>query len=63
MHVLEHLRLGVHAIPGHLQGLREEQLQQAVMADHLQRDPAPRGRQPHTAVGRARDQALAVELA
>ena len=36
-HVLEHLRLGVHAIPGHPELLGEEQLQQAVMAQHLQR--------------------------
>ena len=40
-HVLEHLGLGVHAIPGHLKRLRQEQLQQAVVADHLERDPRP----------------------
>ena len=37
-HVLEHLGLGMHAIPGHPELLSEEQLEQAVMAQHLQRD-------------------------
>ena len=40
-HVLEHLGLGVHAIPGHLQRLGEEQLEQPVVADHLERDLRP----------------------
>ena len=41
-HVLEHLGLVVHAVPRHAQRLREVQLQQAVVAQHLERDaPAP----------------------
>ena len=39
-HVLEHLGLGVHAIPGHSELLGEEQLEQPVVAQHLERDPA-----------------------
>jgi hypothetical protein len=50
-HVLEHLGLGVHAIPRHPELLREEQLEQAVMPQHLQRHtPALLG-QPHTVIG------------
>jgi hypothetical protein len=36
--VLEHLSLVVDAIPGHAQALHQIQLEQPVMADHLQRD-------------------------
>ena len=39
-HVLEHLGLGVHAIPGHPELLGQEQLDQPVVAQHLERDPA-----------------------
>jgi hypothetical protein len=50
-HVLEHLGLGMHAIPGHPELLSEEQLQQAVVAQHLQRhSPALLG-QVHTVIG------------
>ena len=36
--VLEHLGLGVHAVPGHAERLGEVALQQPVVADHLERD-------------------------
>ena len=49
-HVLEHLGLGVHAIPGHSEFLGEEQLEQAVMAQHLKRDAATLVGQPHTVI-------------
>ena len=39
-HVLEHLGLGVHAVPGQPELLRQEELEQPVVAQHLQRDPA-----------------------
>jgi hypothetical protein len=38
--VLEDLGLVVHAVPGHVQDLGQEQLDQPVVADHLQRDAA-----------------------
>ena len=41
--VLEHLGLGVHAVPRHPQHLGQVALEQAVVADHLERD-APSGR-------------------
>ena len=50
-HMLEHLGLGMHAIPGHPELLREEQLEQAVMAQHLQRDTAALVGQSHTVIG------------
>ena len=50
-HVLEHLGLGVHAIPGHPELLGEKQLEQPVMAQHLQRDPPTLVGQPHTVIG------------
>ena len=59
--VLEHLGLGVDAVPGHLQRLGEEQLDQPVVADHLERDPAPVGGQAHAAVGVVLDQAELAE--
>ncbi len=49
--VLEHLRLGVHAIPGHPELLSEEQLEQAVMAQHLQSNTPALVGQPHTVIG------------
>ena len=61
-HVLEHLRLGVDAIPGHPQRLGEEALEQAVVADHLEREAPPVGGQAHAAVGHVRDQPQLVEL-
>ena len=49
-HVLEHLGLGVHAIPGHPELPGEEQLEQAVMAQHLQRHTPALVGQPHTVI-------------
>ena len=43
-HVLEDLRLGVNAIPGHSQRVGEEALEQPVVADHLEGDAAGRRR-------------------
>ena len=40
-HVLEHLGLGVDAIPGHPERLGEEQLEEAVVAKHLKRHAPP----------------------
>ena len=37
-HVLEHLGLLVHAVPRHAEALDEVQLEQPVMAHHLERD-------------------------
>ena len=39
--MLEHLGLGVHAIPRHPELLGQEQLEQAVVAQHLERDAPP----------------------
>ena len=39
--VLEHLGLGVHAVPGHAERLGQVELEQAVVAQDLERDPAP----------------------
>ena len=49
--MLEHLGLGVHAIPGHPELLGEKQLEQAVMAQHLQRHTPALVGQPHTVIG------------
>ena len=49
--MLEHLGLGMHAIPGHPELLGEEQLEQAVMAQHLQRDSPALVGQAHTVIG------------
>ena len=62
-HVLEHLGLGVHAIPGHPELLGEEQLEQPVMAQHLQRDPATLVGQPHAVIGLMLDDPDLGELA
>ena len=35
--MLEHLRFGVHLVPGHAEVLDEEQLDEAVVADDLER--------------------------
>ena len=50
-HVLEHLRLLVDAIPGHPEALHQVQLEQPVVADHLERDPPPGLGQRHAVVG------------
>ena len=39
--VLEHLGLVVHAVPGHAERLGEVELEQAVVAQHLERHRAP----------------------
>jgi len=48
--VLQDLRLGVDAVARHPQRLGEERLDQPVMADHLERDLLPGGRQAHSLV-------------
>ena len=50
-HVLEHLGLGMDAIPRHLELPGEEQLQQPVMAKHFQRHTPPLLGQPHPVIG------------
>src|SRR5579863_485377 len=60
--VLEHLGLGVNAIPGHAERIGEEALEEAVVADHLERHAPPGGGQAHPAVGLVRDEAQLVEL-
>ncbi len=54
--VLEHLGLGVDAIPRHAQRLGEEQLEQPVVADHLERDLAAVVGETHAAIGQVLDQ-------
>ncbi len=49
--VLEHLRLGMHPIPRHPELLSEEQLEQTVMAQHLQSNTAALVGQAHTVIG------------
>ena len=41
--VLEHLGLFVHAVPRHAERLRQVELEQPVVAQHLERDLLPRG--------------------
>ncbi len=60
-HVLEHLRLGVHTVPRHAQGLGEVALEQAVVADHLERDAASVSGEADATVGGVGDQAELVE--
>ncbi len=55
--VLEHLGLLVHAVVGHAQGLGEVGLDQAVVADHLERDLLAGRGQGHSLVGEVVDQA------
>ena len=62
-HVLEHLGLGVDPIPGHPQLLGEEQLDQPVMAQNLEREAATVGGQADTVVGLVFDQAELGQLA
>ena len=61
-HVLEDLGLGVHPIPGHPQRIRQEALDQPVMADHLQRHAPPVDSEAHTPVGDMGREAQLVEL-
>ena len=61
--MLEHLGLGVHLVPGHAEALDEEQLDEPVVADHLEGDaPAVLG-EPHAAVALVLDEAERRELA
>ena len=62
-HVLEDLGLLVHPIPGHPELLGEKQLEQTVMAQHLERDAAALRREPHAVVGLVLDQPHVGELA
>ena len=62
-HVLEHLCLCVHPIPGHPELLREEQLEQPMVADHLERHLSALLGQPHAAVGLVLDETHLGELA
>ena len=49
-HVLKHLGLGVDAIPRHSKALHQVQLEQPVVANHLERHAPSRVGQRHTAV-------------
>ena len=59
--VLEDLCLLVDPVPGHAEDLREEELDQPVVADHLERDALPLGGQAGAVVGRVLDDALVGE--
>ena len=50
-HVLEHLGLGVNAIPRHPEALHQVQLEQPVVPNHLERHAPSRVGQRHPAVG------------
>ena len=50
-HVLERLGLVVHAVPGHAELLGEVELEQPVVAQHLERDALALGRELDAAVG------------
>ena len=54
--VLERLGLVVDAIPGHAEMLGEEQLEQPVVAQHLERQALARGRQRDALVGHVIDE-------
>jgi hypothetical protein len=62
-HVLEHFGLVVDTIPRHSELLCQEQLEQAVVAEHLERHPPAPGGQPHPAVGLVLEQAEVGQLA
>ena len=49
--MLEHVGLGMDAIPRHPELLGEEQLQQTVMTKHLQRHTPTLVGQPHAVIG------------
>ena len=61
--MLEHLGLGVDAIPRHVERHRQVGLQQPVVADHLERERAPAVGELDALVRRVRDEALLRELA
>ena len=60
--MLERLRLLVHAIPRHAELLDEIELEQPVVAQHLERDLLAVVRELHAAVRDVLDQALVGEL-
>ena len=55
--MLERLGLVVHAVPRHAEVLGEVQLEQAVVAQHLERDALALGGQRDAAVGHVLDEA------
>ena len=55
-HVLQHLRLRVHTIPRDAEALDQVQLEQPMVAHHLERDASPVVGQRHAAVGRVVDE-------
>jgi hypothetical protein len=61
--VLEHLRLVVDAIPRHAEVLRQVELEQPVVADHLERDARALRRELDALVGLVRDEVELAELA
>jgi len=61
-HVLEPVGLVVHVVDVEPEGLGEVELDQAVVADHLERDLLARRRQPGAAVGLVLDQPERSEL-
>ena len=61
--MLEHLGLGVHLVPGHAEALDEEQLDEPVMADHLERDTPPALGETDAAVALVLDEPEVRELA
>src|SRR5207342_321770 len=60
--VLEHLRLGMYLVLGHPEVLHEEQLEQAMVADHLERDAAALLGEADAAVALVLDEVEAREL-
>ena len=60
--VLEDLRLVVHAVPRHVEPLGEVQLEQPVVAEHLERDALAVGGQLHAAVRLVADEAERPQL-
>ena len=61
--VLEHLGLGVHLVPGHAEALDEEQLDEPVVPDHLERDTPPALGETDAAVALVLDEAQSGQLA
>ena len=60
--MLEHLGLVVHAVPRHAQALGQVQLEQPVVAEHLEREALALGGQLDAAVGLVADQAERAQL-
>ena len=59
--VLQHLRLVVHAVPGHPERLGQECLEQPVVAHHLERHLLPLGGELDAAVAAVTDEPRLVE--